>query len=131
MVNKVPWFSLAAICWLVALLAGTLLPSDKIPEVTTRMSDKVIHGLIFFILATLFLIAARKERFLRIPPDKIYIIIIPLILLVAIMTEGLQYFIPGRMSDLNDLIANIAGVLLGVLVYRLIFPKIGRNNQQQ
>ncbi|MHC1703481.1 MAG: VanZ family protein [Tenuifilaceae bacterium] len=41
-------------------------------------------------------------------------------LIFAGLTEGIQYFIPYRAFNINDLLANSIGVLLGALLF--IFP---------
>jgi VanZ family protein len=55
------------------------------------------------------------------PPKKNYgrgeaLKLISLFLLFAIMSEVIQSFIPYRSFNLNDLIANIFGILIGLLI---------------
>jgi len=49
-------------------------------------------------------------------------------LLFASVSEGLQYFLPYRAFNINDLIANATGVLLGFLLARLITKATKANN---
>jgi VanZ family protein len=45
-----------------------------------------------------------------------FILLILLCVFIAMVTEGVQYFVPYRAFNINDMIANLAGVLLGSLV---------------
>ncbi len=47
-------------------------------------------------------------------------------ILLGIILEGLQTFIPGRYCSLADAIADILGVIAGVLLYRLYQDRYGR-----
>ena len=98
------------------------MPSAELPEVAFRVSDKLMHVVIFFILAVLFLLAAKREKFLAMKAFGLYKVIISVLLTVALLTEGLQNFIPGRNGDFYDLLANASGILIGVLVTKLFYP---------
>lgn len=44
-------------------------------------------------------------------------------LLLAAGCEGLQYLLPYRAWNINDLVANITGVILGIVLYSIIHNK--------
>ncbi len=41
----------------------------------------------------------------------------------SFIIECIQYFVPGRMFDLLDMLANVLGTLLGMILYYLIIEK--------
>ncbi len=48
----------------------------------------------------------------------------------SFIIECIQYFIPNRMFDLLDMLANVLGTVLGVILYHLIIDKcLGRNSR--
>ncbi len=120
MVSKFPYFSVTSIGWLAALLFGTLAPARELPDVGFNVNDKIIHLIIFLFLTLLLLIAASKENFLRIPIKKRMYFIPVIASCIALATEIAQNFIAGRQMDLSDMIANLAGVLIGAFIFRYL-----------
>ncbi len=48
----------------------------------------------------------------------------------SFIIECIQYFIPNRMFDLLDMLANVLGTVLGVILYHLIIDKcLGSNSR--
>ncbi len=41
----------------------------------------------------------------------------------SFIIECIQYFVPGRMFDLLDMLANVLGTLLGMILYYLVIEK--------
>ena len=41
----------------------------------------------------------------------------------SFIIECIQYFIPNRMFDILDMLANVLGAILGVIIYNLIIEK--------
>lgn len=82
--------------------------------------DKVLHLIEYSILGVLlaFGIELRMKEF----PEKIYFILF-IGLLFGMMDEIHQYYVPSRTFDLFDLFADIAGVMIGALIY-LFFTHI-------
>lgn len=107
------------IYWIV-LFVATTIPTDAIPH-PFGISDKVEHFFAYLVLAfllTMFLHFSRREDGLFANPIKSGIIIT---LLYGAFDEIHQYFIPGRFCELGDYIANLVGILIGVLIaYNLI-----------
>lgn len=115
---------LPALAWafLTMLLMG--LPGTYFPEVTTFWEwltiDKIVHVFIFGIQALLLLFAFDEQYF----SGKYRLVFIWLILLVttlfALSTEVMQvYVFKGRDGNLYDFIADVVGVLTGLLAYIL------------
>ncbi|MCT8339695.1 VanZ family protein [Flavobacteriaceae bacterium TK19130] len=87
-------------------------------------SDKIAHACIHFGLAILWLVYIRK----RFPAQQRIFhrnVTIASILFYGIIIEAIQHvFVPTRHADAFDVLANVIGLLLGVLLYSLIPKKI-------
>ena len=70
--------------------------------------DHLLHATIFIPWALLYLIAFRPVKW----DEKLMLVIYGL--LMASATEGVQYFLAYRSYNINDLIANWIGVVLGM-----------------
>ena len=94
-------------------LASQLWPwsSDSLPSDASYPIDKLIHFSLFC-LSGLFL-ARGWGPTLR--GGGVAALILALVTL-GVITEGLQYFIPGRFASVGDIIANTAGALAGVFL---------------
>jgi len=79
-------------------------------EAVSHSWDKLNHALAFMVLFVLFTLAFRNVR------QKVKII---LLLFYALQIEMVQYFIPGREFSLLDIIADIIGILFGLILYKL------------
>lgn len=121
MVSKLPYFSIAALGWLIAILLGTLTPVKNLPDVAFNVNDKLVHLVLFLLFSVLLTVAIKKEGFLKISSGKDSVVVFIIASVVAIATELLQYFIPGRQTDIYDLIANETGVIVGLLINRLVY----------
>lgn len=77
--------------------------------------DYLAHLIIFIPLPILMILSSKIKK-------NIFVILI-LVAAFAAFTEGLQYLIPFRTFNINDLVANGAGVGLGFLIYLTFFNK--------
>jgi VanZ family protein len=103
--------------WTCAILFLTLKPGDGSGiEIPIPHLDKLVHFGLFFIEGY-FLSASRLFEKRR--------IFFPLLigLVLGSLTEYLQIFIPGRSGDLFDLLADMIGVMCGILVYSFVKRK--------
>ena len=83
--------------------------------------DKLAHGAAYGILG--FLLALGFFRTLRAPLKTIIGGVFSAGVLLGILDEVHQIFVPGRNADARDAAADAAGVILGLAMYRLIFRK--------
>lgn len=74
--------------------------------------DKLAHILLFAFVSlnACFYFINNKNRFIK---SLIFISILP------VSTEYIQDFIPGRNFENMDILADIGGILLGILIYHL------------
>ena len=71
--------------------------------------DHLLHATLFIPWALLYLVTFRPVKW----SEKLMLVIYGL--LMAFATEGVQYFLTYRSYNINDLIANWMGVILGMV----------------
>ena len=104
----------------------TLLPGDELPQcyLYGNLSfDKIVHLALFMLLSITNLggfIKQYKYRGFRYKPK--YFVAI-LCVTLALVTELFQSLVSLRTMELADFVANLTGVLLGYLLFRLIYGK--------
>ncbi len=108
----------AALLWIaVALYAGTIFYlsslQNPLPELASRFSDKVLHGIEYGglgLLVTLALLGsgfrARRALWIAVIAASLY----------AASDEVHQWFVPGRDADVRDWFADCVGAIVGAFV---------------
>ena len=81
--------------------------------------DKYVHFFEFFILAVLI-----ANIFLAKLNSKNFILIMLLITFIAFLDEGIQYLIPARSADINDLYPDLIGGYLGLSIMYILKDKL-------
>ncbi len=115
-----------ALAWAAVILVLSGIPGDYIPHVLSfrdwLQPDKIVHVAIFGVLALLLLRGILTRR----PGKKPQRFAEPIVLFIGTvfgaLTELLQrYLFIGRSGNVFDLLADIAGLLAGIAVYRIFF----------
>lgn len=101
----------------------TLTPGKSLPSVDLFTYDKVGHAVIFMVLTFLYIsgLYENKKGFRR-----SVIIGFGLTAAYSLAIEIAQKFIPDRMMDWKDLAANIAGAILGLILFSALNRKNAR-----
>jgi VanZ family protein len=113
-----------AIVWASFILAVIIWPGSRIPDsevLKIPMMDKAIHFVLFFVLANLLAFGLFRQH--SSSPFFIYRTLLVLIsgILYGAATELLQYwFLSSRHGNAADLLANIFGMVFGLLFYRKV-----------
>ena len=106
------------VTWTVFMLVLFLIPSQDIPgsrEIPNL--DKVVHVAFFMIFTFLFMQDLLKIRGLKSILPAYIITTILVVLIIAIMIELLQDNMNlGRDGDINDILYDLAGFILGMLL---------------
>ncbi len=101
----------------IALNFVALNPKDSALNDTFVLSfrlDYIVHFLIFLLWAMLTRLAYKphfRQSFSR------AVLWVAAGLLLAVVSEGLQLFIPYRSFNINDIVANTLAILIGSLLY--------------
>tara|TARA_B100001094_G_scaffold293843_1_gene314004 strand:- start:1259 stop:1696 length:438 start_codon:yes stop_codon:yes gene_type:complete len=90
----------------------SLVPSSNIPNFASLslISDKLVHALIYFYLAYIGLLC-------RFGISKITIVL--LIFGIGLIIEIIHHFHPYRLFEYLDLLANLIGVTIALLIFRI------------
>ena len=101
--------------WLVIICYGIYLPADFIPQrqfMNIPNFDKIIHFILFFVLCLLMFKPLKRLK------TKHYILAPGISLsLAAIIEFTQQWFSSTRQSNLNDFLANVAGIVTSMVIY--------------
>jgi len=101
---------------LLASLALSLIPQP--PGVFELASDKLWHALAYLVLYISCRFAYHRQT--------THITRFALLLGFSLLIEVLQYFVPNREFSLLDVVANAAGLAIGVIIMRLFEVKQDR-----
>jgi VanZ family protein len=108
-------FWLPVAVYVTAIFALSAQPNLK-PPLTFVNGDKILHAGEYFVLGLLLVRALRAT--LRVSrPLFAAMITIALVLVVGASDEFFQSFIPGRQSDIFDVLADLTGGAIAQLVY--------------
>ena len=106
------WFPV--IMYMVIIFYFSSLPQPLGKEV--KVNSYILHIIEFFILAALLLRALNNNSNILIKENR-YFVVIAITALYAVSDEFHQYFVPGRVADVFDALADIFGGLLIYLKY--------------
>jgi len=99
------WRSVA-VAMTLAILVLLLLPASSLPSTSVTVSDKVVHGILFLVWTVVCLRSGLGSG---------PVVLLGLVLAVGTEAgQGLMHV--GREADVADAAADLAGVLLGVLL---------------
>ncbi len=90
----------------------SLTPIENI--ISDNLWDKVSHFFTYLVLAILI-----KNVHTRLS----YLTCILICCNYSVITECIQYLLPDRQLDIFDMLANLLGTLLGVIIYYLLIEK--------
>jgi len=112
-------FRIILIAWTVFMLAVSSIEELRIAPLEMTAADKVMHVIEYAIWSLLFLLMIKQESIIFKVNSALKSVLFFGITL-AILDEIHQGFIKGRECDLLDLIADIVGILIVILVYYFI-----------
>lgn len=123
--KKVLYFILG-IYWL-SLFILTSIPSKSLPSI--KISDKINHFLAYFILSSLFYFAANLQVKYKKISSRPVIWTLIIVGAYAVLDELHQIFVPGRLCEFWDLVANFVGIFIGIsFSYLVVGPlKLKKN----
>ncbi|MGB0165475.1 MAG: VanZ family protein [Luteibaculum sp.] len=119
-------FHLAACIWAFIIAVLALIPANMFPDedlLGALKLDKLIHFLEYFILCLLVMVGFKKHYFyggFNYHPN---ISAIVACVFFGCIIELLQNFVTTRSFEWKDILANNAGILAGVIVFRWIYGK--------
>ena len=104
--------------WLAIICYGVYLPAGQLPK-NTFMNiphfDKIVHFVLFFVLCLLLFKPLKYLKFNHI----VYSPLVSLIL-AALIELTQQWLSSSRHTNINDFIANVAGILAALVIYSFL-----------
>ncbi|WP_323757731.1 VanZ family protein [Roseivirga sp.] len=107
----------ASLSWAIVLAVLMLLPQDSFPESKLLSYDKIAHLGVFGILSFLVLLGKRNNKNKVRLENKYLLSSLTICVVYGLVLELLQSVVPGRMTDIYDLLANTIGAIVGVVVF--------------
>lgn len=99
----------------IAIAYLSLTPSDTLTIGNDKISHFIAYGTLMFNSGLLTF--HEKNKFIR---------AIFLCVLYGVLIEIAQHFVPGRFMSIYDIIANVAGVVIGCILTVLLNPIVSR-----
>ena len=97
---------------------GTSLPQDAVPVQTSNI-DKFLH----FTIYTVFAFLLTRQISVDTTRGRAVFGAVLIAAAFAAADEWHQRFIPGRFPEFADWLADVAGAILGAVVYALVFDR--------
>ena len=99
--------------WLLVagIVVGSVIPDVRIAVLSSGLSDKIVHGLSYFLLMLWF-----SGLYMR----RYQLIVAASVIVLGLALEAIQWQLPYRMFDTADLVANLIGVTTGFIVAVLL-----------
>ena len=113
------WFP--AVFWIIILFIGAVLPSNDLMDVPIYQFDKLVHLIGYTALSILIL----RGLYFSGKVNHTFNALFALILAdgYGIVLELIQGFIPGREASVGDIMANTAGIVLGIILGRFYYGR--------
>jgi VanZ family protein len=111
-------YQFPAIAWAAIIFYASSIPASKLPKFALMISDKVIHGTIFFVLGLLVYRALEPRIKSTAFSWKRFLVAILAVIAYGFLDEFHQGFVPGRSVDIKDATADaVGGLISGVMLY--------------
>jgi hypothetical protein len=104
--------------WGTVILVFSVLPYRILPAITVGHFDKMVHFFEYTVLAVL--IGRGLYSTGKVFSTKNILLILILGGVYGILMELVQRFVPGRDASPGDIAANMAGIVFGILIGKLV-----------
>jgi len=116
--KHLPLLKVLTLAWMFLIALLCIIPPDDFPETGgIPHLDKFVHFALYvvFTFMSLFVFSGSKQ------PQRIHFILLPGIFIFSLWIEVMQGVLPlGRSFSLIDLVANLSGIITGLLLFRRI-----------
>jgi VanZ family protein len=130
--SRARWFlvyHLPAMAYATAIVLMSSIPDLKVPEFRFLLFDKLAHFVEYAVFAFLTF-RSFSHISQKITRGQAFLLSALFLFLFALLDELHQYFVPGRYSDVYDLIGDILGALV-VLAYLWMRPPRAKKTLSQ
>lgn len=113
--KKIKYFKLTMIMTIIILII-ILTPGDSVPSVGIPGIDKIVHCGMFFMWSFIY----NMEYKIYTKRQSKFAMTIAAGTLFAVATEVMQLFAIMRSFDVKDILADVIGIILGIIVFKII-----------
>ena len=115
-------YNLFTIAWAIVIFLLILMPGRQVPEMGDLFAfDKIAHLGVFAILSFLMIVGFTKQsQYLRLKRRATIFSLIISFIYASILELG-QAIVPDRYANFYDMAFNTAGVLIGYLLFVLVY----------
>lgn len=119
-IKRIIIYHLPPFIWALLIMIASSIPADQLPNVQIFGWDKIAHVCVFFIFGILILRSLYHRNKSIISKKQIATLTLVFVVSFGIFDEIFQSIIPGRTSDIYDLIADAVGGILAVAFFNFI-----------
>ncbi len=112
-----------ALGWALLIFISSSIPAEKLPDVGKSGVDKIVHFVMYFVLAAAIHWSVRHQGVSSWARKYELVCTILLTTTYGLTDEIHQAFVPNRNTSILDLVADIGGATLYVAVFWLLFRK--------
>lgn len=99
----------------MGIVIGSFMSNSTVP--TLGFSDKWIHFVFYFILAFLLFLARKSDTKRKVSFVSRISFVVVIAMMLGVVIELVQHFcIAGRQGDFYDILANMLGIILAVVI---------------
>ena len=102
--------------WMAVIFTLSSIPGDRLPKILSFDISLLAHALEYGLLGALIMNALRNSN-LRLSLPGLVMLAVTLTALFAISDEIHQYFVPNRLTDMGDFLADILSSFAGAIFY--------------
>ena len=111
------------LAWLLIIFIQSSFPAVELPKVEFFSADKIVHMGVFGLLAALCFISLIHIKKQNLFTGSAYLWSAIITILYGASDEIHQYFVPNRSSELQDWLADIAGIIIMLALIKLFLSK--------
>jgi len=116
-------YNLFGILWAVVILFLSVISGGARTNIEVGFLDKLVHLSIYGVLSFLFVVGFKKQYSWPLIKFNAGYYAVGLSITYGIVMEFIQYFIPDRGYDYQDMLANACGSIFGYILFTLIYKR--------
>jgi VanZ family protein len=109
-------YQLPAIVWALLIFTASSIPGTRIPNLPLFRVDKLLHAGIFLVFGILVERAFRNQTAFPLLARRSGMAALVCAVAYGLSDETHQLFVPGRSSELFDLLADAVGAIIGIFL---------------
>jgi VanZ family protein len=113
---------LPAVLWLVIVTVAILTPGNNLPKVPLfPFADKLVHFGVFAVLTFLWSRVGTISEQGALNRKKLLTNLLVFTIIFPILVEYLQMYVPNRSFEIEDIIANLVGGIIGFIGFIILY----------